>query len=259
MGLVHDRDLVDLPKAITPKGGDPLRLLLPFLLLAFAAPCFGQTAKIESPADPKAGEMVRFNAEFEGDDIDWLIYPPVKYSDAIDRNSKQYFIEFVPKSGVEYMVQLEAYKVTEGKFSKAKHTVLFKVGPPGPTPPNPPGPDPPNPPDPDLTETGKKVREWAKAVGSPSEAKKIAENYGAIISAIAAGAYNSLSFEDARAKIVSDLLQLNSKVVTAGKWTEFGEQLAEHTKALDSQGKLDSVDKIKTMFEEIQAGLEASL
>lgn len=114
--------------------------------------------------------------------------------------------------------------------------------------------------DPELTDTEKKVRTWATAVGNKTEVKQIAENYATILASINAGAYNSLGFPEARSKIVSDVFQMNQAISqNNAKWGTFFQSLSEHLRALDEQGELDSVKKIGSVFQEIQTGLEAAL
>lgn len=236
-----------------------MRLVALLFLSLITSNCPGQTAKILPPENPIAGEMVRFNAEFEGDDIDWLVYPPVRYSDAIDRATKAYFIEFVPKPGVDYLIQLDAYKVVEGKFSKVKDQKIFRIGkPPGPDP-NPPGPDPDPDPEPDnLSETAKKVRDWAKAVGNKTEAKKIAANYAGINASIAGGAYNTLDFAVAKARVVSDLYAINHPISEANAaWNTFFKNLSGEMQSLDEAGKIPNLPSLLGILKSVQEGLEA--
>lgn len=233
-----------------------MRLVALLLLSLITSNCLAQTAKILPPENPVAGEMVRFNAEFEGDDIDWLVYPPVRYSDAIDRATKAYFIEFVPKPGIDYLIQLDAYKVVEGKFSKVKDQKIFRIGKP-----IPPGPDPDPDPDPEpdnLSETAKKVRDWAKIVGNKTEAKKIAANYAGINASIAAGAYNNLDFAIAKGKIVSDLYTINHPISEANQaWNTFFKNLSGEMQSLDEAGKIPNLPSLLGILKSVQEGLEA--
>lgn len=238
-----------------------MRLVITLLLTVILAPriASGQTAKILPPENPVAGEMVRFNAEFTGDDLDWIVFPPVRYSDAIDRQTKAYFIEFVPKPGVDYQIQLDAYKVVDGKFAKAKDVKVFRIGPKPPDPDPDPDPDPEPDPEPDnLTETAKKVRDWAKQIGNKVEAKKIAENYAGINSSIAAGAYNNIEFLAARSKIISDLYTANHPVSENNEeWNVFFRNLSSLMQSLDEAGKLGTLADLHKSLQEIQSGLEA--
>lgn len=237
-----------------------MRLAALLLSTLITSNCLGQTAKILPPENPIAGEMVRFNAEFEGDDIDWLVYPPVRYSDAIDRATKKYFIEFVPKPGIDYLIQLDAYKVVEGKFSKVKDQKIFRIGKP-----IPPGPDPDPDPDPDpepdnLSDLGKKVRDWAKEVGNKTETKQIADNYAAINAAIAAGAYNNLAdWNTQRGKVVSDLYEKNHPISQNNeKWNGFFTRLSGEMRTLEENGKLPNLPSLLGVLQAIQEGLEAA-
>lgn len=236
-----------------------MRLVALLFLSMITSNCLGQTASIVLPKTITAGELTRFDAKYDGDSISWSIYPPTRYSDALDRQTLVPFAEFVPKSGVEYMVTLWAFKNVDGKALNAKQEYVFKAGPSPPIPPVPPGPDPDPDPEPDnLSETAKKVRDWAKAVGNKTEAKKIAANYAGINASIAAGAYNNLDFSVAKGKIVSDLYTINHPISEANAaWNTFFKNLSGEMQSLDEAGKIPNLPSLLGILKSVQEGLEA--
>lgn len=239
-----------------------IRTLAACLILLASSPTWGQAkAVIVGPEKSAPGDLVILETTGStADAYKWTLANSLKTFKPSDGGKTCIFASGTPGVYIFVLSVSEAGPNGQGPATVDAVTHVLQIG----DDPNPPGPGPepkpPNPPTPDnLTDTGKRVREWALAVGNKAEAKQIAENYSAIVSAIAAGAYKELSFPDARAKIVSDLLALNRKVSDANpKWAVFSQSLAAHTQALDAEGKLDSVDRIKTYFEEIRAGLEAA-
>lgn len=233
-------------------------LALPILLLALCSECFGEAkAIIVGPEKSAPGDLIILDGSTStADAFKWTLANSTKTFLATDGGKKCVFASGQEGTYIFLLSVASCDKDSPATVSVATHvlTIGDNPNPPGP------GPKPPDPPTPDnLTETGKKVREWASAVGNKVEAKQIGENYSAIVSAIAAGAYKGLDFADARSKIVSDVYQLNQKVSANNEeWGAFFRNLSDHFKVLDAEGKLDSVDKIKTLFEEIQAGLEAA-
>jgi hypothetical protein len=224
------------------------------ILLALCSVALGQDIKLPATVQGQPGAYIEVPATTDGGVVKWLaldaglnVFPA-----SLLRDTKTNVVSAL-KPG---RYRLIAWTAKGDVPSDAAQTIVVIGNPPDPDP-DPPGPDPD--PEPDLTGTAKAVRDWAKAVGNKVEAKQIAENYATILSTINAGAYASLSFADARSKIVSDVYQLNQKVSANNEeWGAFFRNLSEHLKALDTEGKLDSVDKIKTVFQDIQAGLEAA-
>jgi hypothetical protein len=237
-----------------------MKLLSLLLTLLVTAEAFGQTATIVIPQPIIAGELTRFDAKYDGDSISWSIYPPTKYSDALDRQTLVPFAEFVPKSGVEYMVTLWAFKNVDGKALNAKQEYVFRASPTPPVPPVPPNPpNPPVPPNPDLQGLALKTYQWAKAVGNKTETKQIAENYAAINSAIAAGAYKNLpGWTEQRAKVIGDLYEKNRPITQNNEeWGIFFKNLSQELKELDNGGHLNGLPSLHGILQSIQQGLEA--
>jgi hypothetical protein len=130
------------------------------------------------------------------------------------------------------------------------------VPPPGPDPP-PPGPDPP-PPGPNLTGLAKLTYEAAKPLNDPATAKAYAENFAAVASAIAAGAYNARTLEDARAVIFSDLANANRPISTAKPaWRPFVTTIGAELNRMLEAGQLNSIEANGQAFQQIATGLEA--
>lgn len=150
--------------------------------------------------------------------------------------------------------QVKAFKDYLRKHSKDeiyRDSHFIKVG-------SPPPPDPP--PGDDLTETEKKIRDWAGDIGNKSEVRQVADNYGRIVSSIEDGDYDKLSFRDASEKILGDILAANQKVAKDPAWeTTMKENLRVLLNEAQADGDLDSLKKIGVFFKQIQTGLEASL
>lgn len=225
-------------------------LVLP-LLLALTAPCLGQTIKLPETVSAAVGQPVTINAETDGEIVRWSV---------VDAGLSMFDpdLQKTTKAAQVFSIKAGKYRVwawtAKGDVPSPKAECLVVVGQPGPDPPDPPDPDPDN-----LTDTSKKVRDWAKAVGNKVETTKISNNYLAITAAIGAGVYDGMSFTDARAKIVADILALNKPVSSENEeWGKFFRNLLALTQELDAAGKLGSVAEIKAFFQEISKGLEAA-
>ena len=232
-----------------------MRILWAFLLLANIA--VAQEVKLPETLSGQVGEPITVKAETDGTIVRWYVVDNGLFMiDPELLKSTKAISVWSLKPGKYRLICWTAKKDTPSQ--PAQTMILVGNVPPGPDP----GPDPdPDPdPEPDLTNFSKRVLALANAVNNKTEAKQIAENYASIISSISAGAYKALDFEAARAKIVGDVYQLNHKVSEGNiAWNDFFKALGDEVTELDKQGKLNTVEQIKTMFQEIQAGLEASL
>lgn len=127
------------------------------------------------------------------------------------------------------------------------------------TPPIPPGPGPGPGPGPVLTGLAKITHDAAMKVNDPKTAKQYAANHAAIVSAIAAGAYKSLTFDQARAAIFKDLAAAN-RITTqsAPAWSEPLTAVSNEMNALSKAGNLNSVAAISEALDQIRTGFEAA-
>lgn len=229
------------------------RYLLP-LLLALAVPCWGQTITLPESLSGAVGQPVTVKADTDGEIVRWrAIDPGLFMIDPELLKTTKAISVWSLKPGKYRLIAWTA----KGDVPSPEDECVIVVGDPGP---DPPGPDP-NPPDPEpeLSELGKKVRDWAKAVGNKTEAKQIAENYAGVNAAIAAGAYNGLADWSAqRSKVVSDLYEKNHKISENNEgWNKFFSNLSAEMRLLDETGKLANLPSLLGVLKSIQEGLEA--
>lgn len=232
------------------------------LLIFLASASYGQTITLPKEVTGYPGSFIEVPATTDSEIVKWVsitsglnVFP----TDLL-KNTKT----AVVTSPFPGRYELLAYTAKDNVPSDpAKTIIIIEKSPgPGPSPPNPPNPpnppDPPDPPDPVLSELATKVRNSARKIGNKPEANQLALHYGSVISAISAGAYDSLAFTDARKRIVTDVLEMNRKVTEENEeWNEFFKNLGIAMQQLDSEGKIKTVSDIKHLFEEIKKGLEA--
>jgi hypothetical protein len=177
-----------------------------------------------------------------------------------DEDGNLLLVYFNPLPGT-YTFRVMAQVPVDGLDPVGTARLVVTVGrspvpPPGPDPP-PPGPDPP-PPGPNLTGLAKLTYEAAKPLNDPATAKAYAENFAAVASAIAAGAYNGRTLEDARAVIFSDLGNANRPISTAKPaWRPFVTTIGAELNRMHAGGELISVEAIGRAFQQVADGLGA--
>lgn len=124
-----------------------------------------------------------------------------------------------------------------------------------------PDPEPDPEPDPDeLSDLARKVKELALEIGNKQEIKLVAENYGSIISAIRAGAYDGQKFLVAVNEAIKDVAKLHTEDL-AGKenadaWNKFGKELGKLIRDIDNNGGIENLEDLADVFTEVQKGLE---
>lgn len=231
-------------------------VLCAYLLLGSV--CLGQTITLPKEVPGIAGTFIEVKAETDGEIVKWFTATPglnVFPAHLLKDSKTAVVVALVPGK-----YDLIAYTAKDNMPSDPSRTTIVVTRLPGPGPGPGPGPEP-NPPEPEpdeLTGLAKTVRDSARKVNNKDEAKLLAENYSSVISAIAAGAYDSLPFLDARTKIVSDVFTMNRKTTEKNPaWDPFFKELGALLTDMDRQGKIKSVNDIKAVFEQIQKGLEA--
>lgn len=228
-------------------------ILCAYLLLASA--CFGQTITLPKEVPGIAGTFIEVKAETDGEIVKWFTATPglnVFPAHLLKDSKTAVVVALMPGK-----YDLIAYTAKDNMPSDPSRTTIVVTRMPGPGPGPDPEPEPEPEPDDKLTEFSKGIRDSARKINK-DEAKLLAENYSSVISAIAAGAYDSLPYLDARTKIVSDVFTMNRKITEKNPaWDQFFKDLGAILVDMDRQGKIKSVKDIKDVFEQIQKGLEA--
>lgn len=239
------------------------RLSAPFLAVValLAGSGFLYAVEIDGPdrVDPYRLARLTLGDLPDGASAVWRVFP-VGVADGMSADGGATFAFTGPPGRYDVW----AVVLIEGRLEEAAQTVTIggTPTPPGPTPPGPtpPGPVPPDPvpPAPDLTGLAKVAYDAARPLNDPATARRYAENHAGITSAIAAGAYNGMSFEAARSQIFADLSEANRPVTAAAPaWRSFGTAVTAEMNAMQARGELNSVDAIGKALLDIQTGLEA--
>ena len=183
----------------------------------------------------------------------WYVKPdpgPEKRAVFSEPGSGRLLLIFLQPPEGEYLLALTAQRGDEFALDQSK-VLVGRAPDPGP------GPDP----DPDpvpvpLKGLAKTVYDAARPINDPASAAKFAENYGAITSAIAAGAYAALPFQQAKAKIVADLFAANRPIVEENAaWAPvFNGPLRTAMNALEQGGQLGTLEAVAARLTDIETG-----
>ena len=212
------------------------------------------TAEMNGPDNIAAGKsaIIKVDRTLAGNEFDWQVQPSgVNWISG--ENRQETFVILLDLDPGRYFISFTSYD----KKSHATHVVEVDHS----SPPDP-APVPPIPPGPAPLPDGKyklaaQSRDWVSTVAAEHRqaATPLGNSFRGIAAAIAAGTLTK------PADILAQTRSSNNAALGTSieAWKRWGQQLQAVLERLDHDGTLRTPDDYKTAWEEIAAGLEASL